>query len=249
MAAEARLGMNSRQTPSSIKIDMTTVRPAIAARIYRRIDDCIWRSYLSLTQSPLQNSDLRRGEWLLLRSILSSPKVTRYLEVGVYHLGCFLSAGKMLRNKQGSEMLGVDLFDLANTMPSITLKNQTHVGDTLTYETAKASLHEFPFARLERSDSSNAMRHLLAKDCKFDLIFIDGNHAFEAALSDSLAALELLSESGYLALHNTSNQFYPDVDYISKDGGPRKAALLLSQRKDLRFLAERERMMLFQSDK
>ena len=111
--------------------------------------------------------DLYRKEWLLLRRALLQPSVRRYLEVGVFKLGCFRAAGEILKKKAGSQMVGVDLFDLGHLSRSLTTVNQTHIGGSVDYEAALRLMVPYPFAELIRADSSGALR-LLREKARFN---------------------------------------------------------------------------------
>lgn len=220
--------------------------PGPATDIVRTLDQKLWRTYLHIVGSSLLDSDLRRREWLILRDVLARPQVCRYLEVGVYRLGCLRHVAQILRDRVGARLVGVDLFDSQPSNITVTTKNQTHRADTLTLAEAESRMSHFQSVRLLAGDSSSVLPNLKDASEKFDVIFIDGNHAYEAALSDTLNAIPLLADSAFLLLHNTSNDFNPDMDYIKKDGGPYRVVAELKERKELEWIQQSERMSLFQ---
>ena len=146
----------TREVPERFGLEV--VRPSLLRRVLRRLDFELWRKYIVWTNSPLRDSDLYRKEWLLLRRALLQPSVRRYLEVGVFKLGCFRAAGEILKKKAGSQMVGVDLFDLGHLSRSLTTVNQTHIGGSVDYEAALRLMVPYPFAELIRADSSGALR-------------------------------------------------------------------------------------------
>lgn len=214
--------------------------------LLRSIDEKLWRRYLTMIRSPLIDSDLRRQEWQLLKSIIAKPSVRRYLEIGVYHLGCVRQVSRFLKEKSNPKVLGVDLFDSTEARQTVTTANQTHVGDILTLAEARTRVQDLPFVSLRAGDSSRVLSDLHSEKAEFDAIFVDGNHAYEAAASDAENALKLLVKGGYLLLHNTSNDFNPDKAYIRADGGPYRVVEHLKRRPELIFLKQCERMSLFQ---
>lgn len=214
--------------------------------IMRALDEKSWRFYLKAVHSPLQESDLRRREWGLLKRVVSQKHITRYLEIGVYHLGCVLTIADMLKQRKDPVLVGVDLFDSEYTGSSATTLNQTHVGDILTLEEAQSRVKDFPFVRLLAGDSSKTLLQLRKEKAQFDVVFVDGNHAYEAAASDAENAINILVRGGYLFLHNTSNDFNPDKAYIRADGGPNRVVEQLKRNRALKWVQQSERMSLFQ---
>lgn len=56
--------------------------------------------------------------------------------------------------------------------------------------------------------------HIIAKECKFDLILVDGNHTFTAVHTDLLIASTLLKTDGVLAAHDYNlSPAWPHVKY------------------------------------
>jgi hypothetical protein len=74
----------------------------------------------------------------------------------------------------------------------------------------------------ELSTSENAIKYMKSK--KWDLIYIDGNHDYEIALSDFLIAQDNLSENGIIVMDDSSLYF----DYTNRGfpgfPGPSKVA-------------------------
>jgi predicted O-methyltransferase YrrM len=73
---------------------------------------------------------------------------------------------------------------------------------------------------IRRGRSQDELPKLFKAGERFDLIFIDGDHSFQAARKDLLNALMLLAPGGVLAVHDYGEQSTPDVPRAVDDVFP-----------------------------
>jgi len=108
-----------------------------------------------------------------------------------------------------------------------------------------ADVQEFlgPTVRLYKGDSAKVVPTLRGP---FDLIFIDGNHTYEATKVDYQNSRRLLAPKGFIAFHNASPHMSPDWDiYSRRDGGPFLVAMELKLDSDMVCIAEVDRIQAF----
>lgn len=134
------------------------------------------------TSNYLKNnyvSDLTESEkWTLLAFLLKlerSNQEINYLEVGIY-------AGSTIRflqeNTTKTKFTGIDLFE--DFTPS---ENNTHIWQNYSMDQVLNSLDKSRVC-LEKGDSVFVLRKLAESGRKFDFIFIDGNHTYNATKND-----------------------------------------------------------------
>ena len=163
--------------------------------------------------------DLTQGELRTLSSLLHichrRRQPARYLEIGVFGGG----TTKWLREQvPGLVTVGVDLFEDLHVI------SNTHISGNYTKDMVQKFLG--PDAQLIKGDSQQVLPML--RGHQFDVIFIDGNHTYEATKSDFLASIPLLAPGGFMAFHNASPDLYPDYEYYNQvDGGPWQISLEL----------------------
>lgn len=167
---------------------------------------------------------------------LQRKKPSRYLEVGIYGGGTV----KFVHDcATGIECTGVDLFEDFQYNP-----NNTHVSPNFTYDNVKGFLGDD--IRLIRGDSTIVLPKLHQDNEKFDLIFIDGNHKYDATKIDYQNSLKLLNPGGFIAFHNCSAGGHPDWEgYNIIDGGPWQVVMELKMEGNLRFVGEIDRLAVF----
>jgi len=136
----------------------------------------------------------------LLNLALALPNGARVLEIGSY-LGaasCHLAAG---------------LFDRKGTIYCVDTWNNETMPDGTRDTFTEFSRNVAPVAnmiRMIRKPSAELASDEL--ETPLDLIFLDGDHSYEAARTDFGIASPLLAEDGVLALHDT--WFYPGVSRL-----------------------------------
>jgi len=183
--------------------------------------------------------DLTAGEMRTIACFamsLQRKKQSRYLEVGIYGGGTI----KFVKDHaKGIDCTGIDLFEDFHKN-----QNNTHIGNTFSKEMVQDFLGSD--VRLIKGDSSLVLSDLHKNNEKFDLIFIDGNHKYEAVKKDYEQALLVLDESGFIAFHNCSTHGKPDWDLYNKiDGGPWLLTTEIKMRKDMVLVADVDRVCVF----
>lgn len=157
-----------------------------------------------------------------------------YMEIGVYG-GATLN--EVMKNYKFHNYIGVDLFEDFEKSD-----DNTHIGETLNVDQLREALPQRPGLKLLKMDS----RELLSEfPYGFTgLIFIDGNHTYNATLIDFLNAHMLLNY-GFICIHNATNSLYPDADYVAADGGPYKVVEYAKKVKDLEYIGTFDRLAVF----
>lgn len=197
------------------------------------------------TVQYLQNnyvSDLTNNEkWTLLAFLLMLEKSkadVSYLEVGIYAGGTI----KFLQeNTKKTHFTGVDLFE--DFKPS---DDNTHMWKNYTREQVWESLGKTR-VYLEKGDSVSLLKSMQKTNNKFDFIFIDGNHTYQATKDDLEQALPLLNNKGYVAFHNCSPGLsQEDRYYLKLDGGPWLLTQELLNNPHFKLMQESDRIKVFQ---
>ena len=164
------------------------------------------------------NTDLTQLETEKLIDCIRKTGEQYYLEIGVFEGGTI----KKVLEQTNAKCEGVDLFE-----DFVINNNNTHVTGTITQKSLQEALQQlFPDRFfLYKMDSKKFFdKRIIYKDSSARLIgvvFVDGNHKYQACLDDVMGALNLLTK-GYIILHNASNTWEPDTWYIRDDGGPYK---------------------------
>lgn len=124
-----------------------------------------------------------------------------YLEIGV-RTGC--SMVQVLANSNPQLVVGVDLWtghyaDLPNTLEFAKAQIETFQQKTGNY---------FP-VRLIQGNSHTILKDLIQKNCKFDLITVDGDHSEQGAWEDLVDAQALLAEQGAIVFDDIIHPSFP----------------------------------------
>jgi predicted O-methyltransferase YrrM len=160
----------------------------------------------------------------------------RYLEIGVYGGGTIKYIKHMAKNM---DCTGIDLFE-----DFIINDNNTHI--TPNHNMIDVQNFVGNDIRLIKGDSTEILSELYTNQEKFDLIFIDGNHKYEAVKIDYMNALKILNPKGFIALHNASPHGHPDFDlYNTNDGGPWLLSLEIEMDNIMRCVAKIDRLYVF----
>lgn len=156
-----------------------------------------------------------------------------YLEVGVFGGGTM----KFVKNvATKTQFVGVDLFE--DYIPSDV---NTHCPGTYRCSDVQEFLGDR--VRLIKGDSDNVLPTMTEK---FNFIFIDGNHKYDATLRDFNNAKKLLVPGGQIAFHNCSTHMDPDFDlYNIIDGGPWRVALELVENGVATLIQQEDRLGVY----
>jgi len=184
-------------------------------------------------------SDLtQREKWTLLaylQKLESEQQQLTYLEVGIYAGGTI----KFLkRHTKVTTFTGIDLFE--DFKPS---GDNTHEWRNYSKDIVQEALGQD--VTLYKGDSVEVLKSLQEKN-KFDFIFIDGNHTYEATKQDFEAGLPMLKKGGFVAFHNCSPGFsQEDQAYLTADGGPWLLTEEIKEQNKLKFIYEADRLRIF----
>lgn len=193
-------------------------------------------------QTPVANLgrfDLTDNEMRMLACFamaLQRKKLARYLEVGVYGGGTIKF---VYDHAPGLECVGVDLFEDFKYN-----NDNTHVSPNFYHHDVQGYVGSD--IRLIKGDSTFVLPELETKGERFDLIFIDGNHKYEATKIDYNNSLKLLNPGGFIAFHNCSTGGAPDWEgYNVVDGGPWQLTMELKMGNVMRCVGETDRLAVF----
>lgn len=182
----------------------------------------------------LLGSDLTPTEIEVLAKACSEAPDETYMEIGVYAGG---TLNRVMREFRFHNYIGVDLFEDFKKSP-----DNTHIDETFSVEEVRAALPDKPGLKLLKMDSAELLTEL---HYGFSgLVFIDGNHTYNATMIDFLNVYSLL-QYGYILIHNASNTMHPDVEYIAADGGPYRVVEYMKKLKDLEYIGTFDRMAVF----
>lgn len=183
----------------------------------------------------LLGSDLTPLEIEKLLECCSKAPGETYLEIGVYAAGTF----NLVATKYNfHNYVGVDLFEDFKKSP-----DNTHIDETFSVDQIRAALPSYrDNIKLLKIDS----RELLAEiPYGFaGLIFIDGNHTYNATMIDFLTS-HMLLQYGFICIHNASNTMHPDINYVAADGGPYAVVEFAKKLPDLEYLGTFDRLAIF----
>lgn len=179
-----------------------------------------------------------RESYALLAFLLDlerSRDSVHYLEVGIWKGGTI----KFLKmNTTRVHFTGIDLFE------DFKLSDEnTHICETFKLEDVRKSLGNS--VELIKGDSAHILCELQRLKRSFDMIFIDGNHTYEATKADFENCIPLLKNGGHIAFHNCSTGFSPDYTYVARDGGPWKVTQEVRKTDHFRLEIEVDRLKVF----
>jgi predicted O-methyltransferase YrrM len=183
--------------------------------------------------------DLTDGEMKLLACAamhVQRIRPSKYMEIGVFGGGTIKF---IMENAPGIQCTGVDLFE-----DFVFNEENTHCLTNPKIDEVKKYLENK--ARLIKGESSKILDEMIANKERFDLIFIDGNHKYEATKKDYEKSLVLLNEGGFMAFHNCSPQMEPDWNLYNKiDGGPWSLVTKIKMNRDMIHIDNIDRLSLF----
>ena len=142
--------------------------------------------------------DALHSMWILL---FKQYKPKNVLEIGVYRGQTVTLWGLISKTyKFNCEVHGISPFSSAADGVSVYRNDIDYLEDTISSNN-KFNLNKIKFHK-GFSNSPDAINYI--KNKKWDLIYIDGNHDFDVALSDYLVSKENLSKNGILVLDDSS---------------------------------------------
>ncbi|USN97940.1 MAG: class I SAM-dependent methyltransferase [Phycisphaeraceae bacterium] len=187
-------------------------------------------------------SDLTEGERFGLLAALREAerraerdgRACRYLEIGVLAGG---TIHFLKRNCRGTEFTGVDLFE--DWRPD---EENTHMSGSFRIADVQAALG--PDVRLIKGAWTEVAPALEGE--RFDVVFIDANHAYEAVKEDFGLVRPLLRPGASVGFHNCAFDRGPDLMYVDTDGGPWKFTQELRRDPSCWMSIEKDRLRVFE---
>ncbi len=152
----------------------------------------------TLTKQAVDNrsSDLTSGEFRLLIDTILYKDVKSYLELGVWHgVNLFKIADLLNVNEKECKIVGYDCFDLDPN------DDNSHRSGWPSKEIAESVVAGYDSVELIQGFASELIEKLDGQ--KFDLVFHDANHAFDAVYNDVLSIKNILNPSAIVVLHNS----------------------------------------------
>ena len=157
------------------------------------------------------------------------------LEIGVYR-GQVITLWGILNkfNDVDCEIHGLSPFSAAGDGVSDYLKNLDYMNDIL----HSAKYFDIQNFRLKKCFSTDEEGKDYIKSKKWDLIYIDGNHDYEAALSDYRVCKDSLASGGILVMDDSSlyTDYKPPKFSFAGHPGPSKVVTELAMG-EMKFLA------------
>lgn len=172
---------------------------------------------------------LREGE----RRAEREGRRCRYLEIGVLAGG---TIDFLKRNARSAEFTGVDLFE--DWQPEET---NTHMSGSFRCADVQAALG--CEVRLIKGAWEGVAPTLGGE--RFDVVFIDANHAYAAVKQDFELVRPMLNPGASVGFHNCSFDREPDILYVDDDGGPWKFTQELRRDLSCWMEIERDRLRVF----
>lgn len=131
---------------------------------------------------------------ILIAGVARATQAKRYLEIGAYR---GFTSGFVRWACPSIEIHAVDNWQRAGT-------NSEEVANGVARIAGDASnIH------IHEGDSKEELRKLLDLGLQFDLIYVDGNHSYDYAKSDTEAAFKLLGPTGTIILDDTVTWWGP----------------------------------------
>ena len=151
--------------------------------------------------------DMKAREVAILCRIAREEKCRSILEIGMANGSSTIALLKTLGETGGGNVVSIDPF-----------QNQSESGidgqGVRNVEAAGFADHH----RLMEEYDYIAMPKLVAEQAKFDMVFIDGDHAFDCTFLDFFYADLLLKEGGICAFHDTGRpSVYTVTDFLMKN--------------------------------
>ncbi len=185
--------------------------------------------------SDLTDKEVKTIASFLLQLARERKGQINYLEIGVFGGGTIKFLKSILGNKV--KFHGVDLFE-----DFISDDKNTHVSGTFLMSDVQDYVGDDVV--LIKGDSRQILPSLMPE--MFNFIFIDGNHTYDATLTDFNNSIKFLAPGGFIAFHNCSSWSYPDFDlYNVVDGGPWLVTQELFVGNKWRLVSEVDRLRIF----
>ena len=156
-------------------------------------------------------------------------KPKSFLEIGVYR-GQSVSLAALLSRRNGVPCLvqGISPFSPAGDRVSKYLTNIDYQADTL----ANFKHFDLPAPSLLKAYSTDPEAEALIRSCKWDMIYIDGNHDYEVARRDWDICSANVSERGIIVLDDASRdtEYQPPLFATAGHPGPSQLAREIDQK-------------------
>lgn len=178
------------------------------------------RQYFQLERRGFGEDAFHVMWWLLFTNY--RPK--NFLEIGVYR-GQTLSLAALLQRElhiEGGQILGVSPFISAGDSVSKYRKDVSYLEDTL----INFQYFQLPEPELLKAFSTEPLAVECIRGGSWDLIYIDGNHDYEVALSDWESSVAGLSPNGLIVLDDSglSTEYRPPSFATGGHPGPSRLA-------------------------
>jgi len=173
----------------------------------------------------------------ILQLLESEQEQVNYLEIGVFGGGTIYHLKK---HTQKTAFFGIDLFE-----DFVPVQENTHAGDTFRQQDVQEFLGDEVI--LYKGFAEEIIPTLAPH---FDLVFIDGDHSYEATLLDFRNADKILRGNGYIAFHNAgalneSDKWSDNRYVLDFDGGPWRVSEELKMDSSWEFVRKVERVPIF----
>lgn len=153
------------------------------------------------------DSDLTNKEFRLLVDEIINNEFTSYLEVGVWHgVNLAKMADLFKNNEKECRIVGFDCFE------NDPKDDNSHVSGWPAKKIAENNVKDY---NVELVTGFTKDINTIFKDEKFDLIFHDANHTFDAVYEDLKKILPLCHSGSRVAAHN-SDKDIPQWNYGAK---------------------------------
>lgn len=83
------------------------------------------------------------------------------------------------------------------------------------HDDIRTQFQDDPKVRLIECNSDTA--HLEVRDSSLDLVFIDGDHSYDAVMEDIENWIDKVREGGIICGHDFGNPYHPDVERAVRD--------------------------------
>ena len=177
------------------------------------------RKYYSQNKRGFGEDALHAMWWTLMGEF--RPK--KVLEIGVYRGQVTSLWGLIAKLKNFTcEVSGISPFSSAGDKVSVYLSELDYLQDTL--ESNQYFDLPRPFFLQEYSTDAKAVKYI--QSTKWDLIYIDGNHDYDIALSDYKICSQALARDGLLIMDDSSlyTDFSPPAFSFAGHPGPSRVA-------------------------
>ncbi len=199
-----------RQVPTQA-FNVTNLRAfqsaTLTAMLHREETQALWNTNAArLNLFPDGTGGVNPGDQRAIFYLIAALKPERILEVGTHigastsHLAVALKSSNVASPKQ---ITTVDILDVND----VNVKRWENYGMP---QSPLQVLEQLGVANQVEFKKSDAVEFLATADTKYDLIFLDGNHAGHAVYREVALALNCLTPNGVILLHD----FFPNGEKL-----------------------------------